>query len=633
MFNFKKSGWNIVYLIILFPLLNIIIHLLLPEYGLHRDEFYYIAIGDAHTFSNWDMLPVSPLFLRLITFLFGYSIKSVHLASSILGSVSMLFALLIAKELGGKKYSIVLTGSFLLVSLLYAFSSMYIYDDPLIALELAALYVFILIVKYDNQKYWLLFGLLIGLGFLTKISIVYFAFTFYAGLLISPKRKYYLNKWFWIGIVIISLFTFPFLIWQYQHHWYYLDFAKGYEGSGKIYSNIFEALMNLIVTFNIFNSPVWITGVVLLLFSKKLKDYISLGLMFVLYLMIYLFFQAQFYFLVPLLILALAAGTIALEEFIENRITSFGFKNVVKTGIPACYVIISIPFLAFLAPLVPVEKYIELTESLGINMHIKTSTTKVTNLPQHFADRLGWEEFASQISYLYNNLPDSTKKDCGILMTSWGDGSALHYYKQKYNYPEPIITVGYQSYSPVKSGQIKSKYIIYGISKADLRPLFNRVTILDTFRHPYCISYRNNQPIMLCEGFRFDIAQYLKIINWPDDKFLDIVNKEGIIKAKEYFYSERSKNPGIALFTENQMNNIAYRYLRANKIAEAFEAFKFNIEIFPDSYNVYDSIGEAYFDNHEYNLAIQNYKKSLEVNPKNKNAENMLKKISSQIPS
>ena len=295
------------------------------------------------------------------------------------------------------------------------------------------------------------------------------------------REKHYLNKWFWYGISIIVLFALPFLFWQYTHHWYYLDFAKSYEGSGKIYSGIFEALWNLVFSFNILNSPVWITGLILVLFKKYWKQYRNLGVMFVIYLMIYLFYQAQFYFLTPQLIMFIAFGSVAITESMDRKFISPLFNKMLKTAIPLFYILISVPFLAFLAPLLPAEKYIEFTQKTGANMGIKTSNTKETNLPQHFADRFGWEEFASRISDLYDSLPDSTRDNCGIISTSWGDGSALHYYRQKYYYPEPIITVGYQSYLQPNPDLIRSKYIIYGPYLRDLKPLFGKITVLDTF--------------------------------------------------------------------------------------------------------------------------------------------------------
>jgi tetratricopeptide (TPR) repeat protein len=64
-----------------------------------------------------------------------------------------------------------------------------------------------------------------------------------------------------------------------------------------------------------------------------------------------------------------------------------------------------------------------------------------------------------------------------------------------------------------------------------------------------------------------------------------------------------------------------------DKLKEAIEIFKLNVEQFPKSANVYDSLGEGYMLNGDKELAIKNYKKSLELNPKNTSATNALKKL------
>ncbi len=62
-------------------------------------------------------------------------------------------------------------------------------------------------------------------------------------------------------------------------------------------------------------------------------------------------------------------------------------------------------------------------------------------------------------------------------------------------------------------------------------------------------------------------------------------------------------------------------------IDEAIEIFKMNVADYPESFNVYDSLGEAYMKSGNKELAIKNYKKSLELNPENENAKNMLGEI------
>jgi tetratricopeptide (TPR) repeat protein len=63
------------------------------------------------------------------------------------------------------------------------------------------------------------------------------------------------------------------------------------------------------------------------------------------------------------------------------------------------------------------------------------------------------------------------------------------------------------------------------------------------------------------------------------------------------------------------------------RVKDAIEILKLNVEMFPGGFNAYDSLGEAYMENGDKQLAIQNYKKSLELNPKNTGAVEKLKKL------
>lgn len=68
---------------------------------------------------------------------------------------------------------------------------------------------------------------------------------------------------------------------------------------------------------------------------------------------------------------------------------------------------------------------------------------------------------------------------------------------------------------------------------------------------------------------------------------------------------------------ESQMNTLGYRFLQTKKLKEAIEIFKLNVEAYPKSWNVYDSLAEAYMLSGDKELAIKNYEISLKLNPGN----------------
>jgi CubicO group peptidase (beta-lactamase class C family) len=107
------------------------------------------------------------------------------------------------------------------------------------------------------------------------------------------------------------------------------------------------------------------------------------------------------------------------------------------------------------------------------------------------------------------------------------------------------------------------------------------------------------------------------------DLYFTIVN-HGIESAIRQYDGLRKNK---VEFTESELNNLGYQLLGIKNIKATIEIFKLNAEAHPESFNVYDSLGEAYKINGDDKLAIENYKKSLELNPQNMNAVEMLKEI------
>jgi len=92
----------------------------------------------------------------------------------------------------------------------------------------------------------------------------------------------------------------------------------------------------------------------------------------------------------------------------------------------------------------------------------------------------------------------------------------------------------------------------------------------------------------------------------------------------------KANEPAKFDFSETELNNLGYIFLQRGRVADAIEIFRLNVEAYPTSWNVYDSLGEAYAAAGNRELAISNYKKSLELNPKNTNATEALKRLASQ---
>ena len=112
----------------------------------------------------------------------------------------------------------------------------------------------------------------------------------------------------------------------------------------------------------------------------------------------------------------------------------------------------------------------------------------------------------------------------------------------------------------------------------------------------------------------------------PLAKFMsEVIAKEGVQKGIQFFKEHQDESDYHV--SENELIVAGYRLLHAGNAADAAEVFKLSTEVFPDRDNPYDSYAEGLLALGDTINSIKNYKKSLELNPNNNNAIEMLNKL------
>ncbi|MCU7549918.1 hypothetical protein OCK74_12370 [Chitinophagaceae bacterium LB-8] len=102
--------------------------------------------------------------------------------------------------------------------------------------------------------------------------------------------------------------------------------------------------------------------------------------------------------------------------------------------------------------------------------------------------------------------------------------------------------------------------------------------------------------------------------------------------TSQLFTNLSSFNANSAKAIEDNINSAGYQLMNANRLNDAIELFKLNVQFFPKAWNPYDSLGEAYAKAGKKDLAIKNYEMSIKLNPKNDNGKKMLEKIKQNKP-
>lgn len=113
----------------------------------------------------------------------------------------------------------------------------------------------------------------------------------------------------------------------------------------------------------------------------------------------------------------------------------------------------------------------------------------------------------------------------------------------------------------------------------------------------------------------------------PSRKLFKNIQASGAEAALREYRQWRTGRPASELINEGQMNRLGYSLLGLKRVKDAIEVFKLNVEDYPQSFNTYDSLGEAYMIDGNKAPAIKNYERSVELNPANANGVGMLKKL------
>ena len=204
------------------------------NYGYFRDELYYLACSDHLDWGYVDQPPLVALIVKIERWLFGDSLIAIRFVSGLAGAAKVFLTGLIARELGGKTFAQILAALAVLAAPGFLAIDSFFSMNPIEALFwIACAFVLVRIIKTGNQKLWLWFGLLAGIGLENKHSMLVWGAAVVAGLLLTPQRQVFRNPWIWVSGLLAGLIFLPNLIWNVQHHFPFLELQENIRRSGR----------------------------------------------------------------------------------------------------------------------------------------------------------------------------------------------------------------------------------------------------------------------------------------------------------------------------------------------------------------------------------------------------------------
>lgn len=477
------------------------------RYGYFRDEFDYLSCGDHLAWGYVDQPPLLPFLVRASRVVLGDSLRSIRFLPAVATSAVVVLAAMIAREFGGRRFALVLSAVCVLVAPIYLSGGSLLTTnclEPLLWMGCA--YFAILAIKRD-PRYWLCLGVVAGLGLEEKYSIAIFGFAIVVGLLVTKQRSALLNKWLWLGGVAAFLIFLPNLIWNINNHWPFLELMHNIRVDGRdVRLSAFQYFAQQILLAHFLTAPIWITGLLMLLLSPRLRNYRLLGWSYLITFTAFVALKGKNYYLAPIYPMLFAAGAVGIEAAIERT-----RQNWLKPAI----VVLLIAGGAWLAPLVvpifSVDHFISYMNKLPFKVPRSEHSHESAQLPQHYSDQFGWEEMTAMTAQAWSRIPAAERSDCGIFAQDYGQAGAIDFFGRRYGLP-PALS-GHQTYFLWGPRHYTGNcLIVLDDKKETLDQLFDHVEYVGSSDNPYALE--RHIPVFICKGAKFGSLAKL----WPQLK-------------------------------------------------------------------------------------------------------------------
>ena len=491
--------------------LRLLLHLLTANrYGIFRDELYYIACSRHLDWGYVDMPPFIPAVTWLFTALFGSSLFVIRLIPAIAGCGAIALTGYQAFQFGGRRYATALSALAMAVSAVFVINGHLLGTNDFEALFwMGCASIVIRIIQTGNQKLWLWFGGLAGLGLMNKYSMAVFGLGIVLGLLLTPERKAFARPWIWIAGALALLIFLPNLLWNVHRDWPFVQLMHNIHASGRdVELNPVQFLLQQTLMVNPFALPLWLAGLGWLFFGRDGRRYRVLGWAYLVTLGVFMALHGKDYYVAPAYPVLLAAGGVVCEEWIER-----GRRVWLKPVFVLVLVVPALVFLPLIAPVVSPERFVAFIRAIHFTPPVSEHSHARSPLPQYYSDELGWEAMVSQVAQIYHDLPPDVQARTAIKTSNYGEAGAIDYFGPKYGLPPAICF--HQNYWYWGTHGYTGESIIVvneGNEGRHLKQISEHAEKVGHFEYPYALE---NFDIWYAQGLKVnlhDIWEHEK--NW-----------------------------------------------------------------------------------------------------------------------
>jgi hypothetical protein len=481
-------------------------------YGFFVDELYFLDCARHLAWGYVDMPPLFPALLAVLRTTLGDSLLAVRLLPALAGAALVVMTGLMARDLGGRRYAqglaalAVLTAPIWLV--MHSITTMNALEQ---LFWTGCAWTVLRILRDGDERLWLLFGAIAGLGLLNKHSLAFFGVAVILALLLTGERHAFRSPWLWLGGLAALLLALPNLIWIVQHHFPHFEMLANIRRYGRdVQLNPLQFMAQQVLLLNPVALALWLGGLAWLLAGREGRRYRVLGLAYLGVMAEMFLLDGRVYYPAPAYPMLLAAGAVALERWFAAR---GGWARVARPAYAALLLAAGAALAPLSAPLLPPEALIRYSRAIGLSQP-RIENHRLGPLPQLMADRFGWPEMAREVARIHRSLPPADRARAAIFAQNYGQAGAIDLYGPALGLPPALSGhLSYFLWGP--RGYTGEVMIVLDDNRPALARLFREVELAGHVTHPYSMPYQHFD-VFVCRGPRQPLAAF-----WPQLKKYD----------------------------------------------------------------------------------------------------------------
>jgi hypothetical protein len=472
------------------------------NYDLHRDEMLYFNMADHPAFGYVSVPPLTGFFAYLIKAVFGYSVFGIRFIPAILGATSVFIIAKIIKECGGGIMALLIAAVAFIVSPGFLiFDTLFTPNCTEQFLWLLITWLFLRMIMKHDPRIWISIGVLTGISFLNKYSIIFFASGVLIAFIISEHRRLLASKYFFVAVALAGVIVLPNVFWQYNHNWpvvHHMEELKTTQLNNRNYADFFAD----IYSFNLIAAFICLFAVIALLFFQAEKKYRCMGIASFITIMLFLLLNGKGYYIQPLVPFLLAFGAYAMEKYCKSGLA---FINYLVLTLCILSSLIVMPFALPLFSFDKLSRYAATTGKFIVYPFYRWEDGKLHPVSQVYADMTGWKELAGYVAKAYSRLTDKEKAGCTIYCErNYGYAGAIHFYGRPYQLPEPVTFI--ESYVLWAPDTIPMGPVIYINKDIDgFGDLFADITEIGSVNNKY--FREEGLKVFLCKKNKADVQR------------------------------------------------------------------------------------------------------------------------------